>query len=305
MGVQARALVSVIIPCWNQAHVLSDAIKSAVSRDFPVEVIVVDDGSTDGAAAALDGQFPEVRYIRQSHRAPAAARNRGLADAGGEFIIVLDAGDRLLPGAIDAAARALSARPECVMAYGRCVMTGPDGTIWPTPEPPAVLSGHHAALLRTNLIWMSAMAILRRDAVMHAGGYALGFDTAADYDLYLRLTSRHPVCDHGHLVATYRRRPDARSHDVTRALRDTLAVMRRNRPDDPKLQSAWGEGYRNWQEFYGTLLVEEIRGHLHARAPWSAFRKALTLAHLAPRVFRREAAKKTRLTLQPRLGSGV
>lgn len=304
MEVQARALVSIIISCCNQARFLPDTIKSAASRDFPADVIVIDDGSTDGAAAVLDGpQFPDVRYVRQSNRGLAAARNRGLAEALGDFLIFLDAGDRLLPGAIDAAARALSARPECVMAYGRCVLTGEDGTIWPTPEPPAVLSGHHAALLRTNLIWMPAMAILRRDAVVRAGGYGLGFDAAADYDLYLRLTSQRPVCDHGRLVAVCRRHSDATSSEASRLLRDTLAVMRRNQPTDPKLRIAWDEGYRSWQEFYGTHLVEEIRAHLRARAPWPALRKATTLARLAPHVCRREIARKSRLTLQPRLRS--
>ena len=191
------------------------------------------------------------------------------------------------------------------MAYGRCVLMGVDGTTRPTAEPRVVLSGHHAALLRTNLIWMPAMAILRRDVVDRAGGFAAGFDAASDYDLYLRLTSRYPVCDHGHVVAAYRRRSDSVSSDAGLMLRETLAVMRRNWPDNPNLQSAWRDGYRNWQEFYGTHLVEEIRRHLHARAAWLAFGKALSLARLAPRVFVRELAKQTRLSLQPRLRPGL
>ena len=294
-----------MIPCFNQGRYLVDSIKSIASHDFPTEVIVVDHASTEGAQAVIASRFPGVRYIRQASRGLAAARNRGLAEACGEFVIFLDAGDRLLPGAIDAAVRGLSARRECVMAYGRGVMMGADGTIWPTPEPPAVRSGHHAAFLRTNLIWTAGMAILRRDAVEREGGFAEGFDGAADYDLYLRLTARHPVCDHGHLVAAYGGHSDAINNNVSRMLREMLTVMRRNRPTDPRLQIAWQEGYRSWQEFYGTHLVEEILAHARAHEAWLALRKGLTLARLAPHVFKRELAKKTRLSLQPRLGPGL
>lgn len=304
MSSQVRAQVSVVIPCFNQARYLADAIDSAVSRDFPLEIIVVDDGSTDGTEGVAATRSA-VRCIRQPHRGVAAARNRGLADARGEYVIFLDPDDRLLPGAIDAAVRGLSARPECVMAYGRCVMMGRDGTIWRSAERPVVRSGHHAALLRTNLIWMPAMAILRRNAVEQAGGFAPGFDAASDYDLYLRLTSRFPVCDHGQLVAASRRPAHSPGTDAERKLRETLAVMRRNRPGNPNLESAWRDGYRNWQELYGTRLVDEIRDHVHARAAWPACRKAFSLARLAPRVFGRELAKKTRLTVQPRLRPGV
>lgn len=300
-----RPLVSVVIPCLNQRRHLPDAIESAVSDDVPTEIIVVDDGSTDGSAALVMSRFPGARCIRQSGRGLAAARNRGIEAAFGEFIIFLNADDRLLPGAIDIAVRALSARPDCVMAYGRSVMIGSDGTTWPTAERPAVRSGHHAALLRTNLIWVPAMAILRREALLEAGGFALGFDAVADYDLYLRLTSRYAVSDHGHVVAAYRRQPDTIDSDASAMLRETLTVMRRNRPRDAHLQSAWHEGYRNWQEFYGTHLVEEICGHLHAHAAAPAARKAFTLARLAPQVFARELVRATRVMPQPRLGSGV
>ncbi len=88
------------------------------------------------------------------------------------------------------------------------------------------------------------------------------------------------------------------SGNAGRMLRDTLAVMARNRPQaDPARLEAWRDGYRNWQDFYGTQLVEEIRLHLRAGDSAVAMRKSLTLARLAPVVFMREAAKKTRLTL--------
>jgi glycosyltransferase involved in cell wall biosynthesis len=260
-----------------------------------VQVIVVDDGSTDRTAAVARG-FDNALLIRQSNCGLAAARNRGLRAATGDYLIFLDADDRLLPGAIDAGVRALAARPACAMAYGRCVMMGPDGEFWPTPDVATVRSGHHAALLQTNLIWTPAIAIFRRDAVVQAGGFAPGFDAAADYDLYLRVSLDAPIDDHGQLVAAYRRHGASMSRGAARMLRDTLAVMRHNCPGDhSELRRAWGEGYARWQDFYGTQLVEEIRGQLRAREIHDAARQAMVLAALAPRVFVRELARKARV----------
>jgi len=286
-----RPLVSVVIPCHNQAQFLADAVKSAAARSVRVQVIVVDDGSTDHTATVACG-FDDVLLIRQTKRGLSDARNCGLRASTGEYLIFLDADDRLVPGAIDVGVRALSGRPACAMAYGRCVMMGPEGDWWPTPDIPTVRSGHHAALLQTNLIWTTAMAIFRRDAVVQAGGFATGCDGAADYDLYLRVSRVAPMDDHGQLVAAYRQHAGS-SGGAARMLRDTLAVMRRNCPGDhPELRRAWREGYAGWQDFYGAHLLEEIRQQLRTREIDGAARQAMVLASLAPRVFMRELAKK-------------
>jgi hypothetical protein len=161
-----------------------------------------------------------------------------------------------------------------------------------------VPSEHYRAFLRTNPIWMPAMAIFRRDWVVRAGGFAAGFDGAADYDLYLRTARDRPIHDHGRLVAAYRQHPDSMSRNAERMLRETLAVMNRNRPDHGvELLDAWRDGYRGWQDFYGTHLVEEIRCQLRQGGHSVATRKALTLARLAPTILRRELARKTRVAL--------
>ncbi|HWO47940.1 MAG TPA: glycosyltransferase family A protein, partial [Solirubrobacterales bacterium] len=114
----AAPLVSVVIPCWNQAHYLGEAIESALSQSYPsLEVIVVDDGSEDNSAAVA-ARFPGVRCLRQGNSGVAAARNRGLAEAGGEYAVFLDADDRLLPDALAVGVRELEARPETAFAAG-------------------------------------------------------------------------------------------------------------------------------------------------------------------------------------------
>jgi glycosyltransferase involved in cell wall biosynthesis len=285
-------VVSVVIPCYNQAHFLGIAIESVVSQDPRAEVVVVDDGSTDDTGRVASS-YAGVVCLRQENRGLAAARNSGFTASRGALVIFLDADDCLLPGGIAAGVEALRGRPDCAMAYGRCVMMGPDGSQWPTPRLPVLDAGHHAAFLRSNPIWMPGAAILRREAFDRAGGFAAGFDAAADYDLYLRITREAPVHDHGLLVAAYRQHPASMSGSAARMLRETLTVMRRHRARaGGVLAPAWREGRRNWQGFYGTRLVEEIRRHVRAGELWPALRKTATLARLAPWVLRHELARK-------------
>ncbi len=101
------------------------------------------------------------------------------------------------------------------------------------------------------------------------------------------------MCDHGQLVAAYRRDPEGTTGNAARMLRETLCVMRANRPSgDRGLLDAWREGYRSWQDVYGTQLAEEIRRDLREGGVWRVARKAATLLHLAPSVFRRELMRK-------------
>ena len=93
-------LASVIIPCYNQAHFLHEAIESASAQTYSHrEILVVDDGSTDNTAKVTAG-YPGVRYVRQENLGVASARNTGFKQSRGEYLVFLDADDRLLPEAL-------------------------------------------------------------------------------------------------------------------------------------------------------------------------------------------------------------
>src|ERR687890_532744 len=97
--------VSVVIPCYNQARFLGEAIQSVLSQGYTdLEIIVVDDGSKDGTEEVASGyarEDPRVRLIRRENGGLAEARNRGLAEAGGEYVVFLDSDDRLVSGALE------------------------------------------------------------------------------------------------------------------------------------------------------------------------------------------------------------
>lgn len=91
---QGRPMVSVIVPVYNGEEYLAEALESVLAQDYhPTEIIVVDDGSTDGTAQVASRLKDSIRYIYQPNSGPAAARNRGLSAAGGEVIGFLDADD--------------------------------------------------------------------------------------------------------------------------------------------------------------------------------------------------------------------
>src|SRR5207249_5665470 len=107
--------VSVIVPLYNLREFVGDAIESVLAQTLPahqLELIVVDDGSTDGGAEVVRHFVPPVRYLRQENRGLSAARNTGIRAARAPFLAFLDADDRLLPDKLAAQLEVFSPRPE-------------------------------------------------------------------------------------------------------------------------------------------------------------------------------------------------
>lgn len=297
-------MISVVIPCYNQGTFLPDAVESVGAPTRGVEIVVVDDGSTDDTrerAESMAQQQAHVRVVHQPNGGVAAARNRGLDEAAGRYVVFLDADDRLAPGALDIGARACDTHPESAFVFGRCRMMSLDGALLPTPLYPRIERHHYFELLRRNYIWTPATVMFRREAVEQAGGFNGVANASADYDLYLRLARNQPVHDHGQIVAHYRRHPLNMSGNSARMLRETLATLRAQKPfvdGDPEALAAYREGWRNWQEFYGSYLANEIGEHVRAREWLAATRKATVLGILHPRGLAHHAQRKTAITIR-------
>jgi glycosyltransferase involved in cell wall biosynthesis len=271
-------LVTVVIPCHNQAHFLSEAIESVLGQSYPCrEVIVVDDGSTDdtGAVAA---RFPEVRTIVQTRQGLAAARNEGLRHAGGDYVVFLDADDRLLPRALEIGARRLGEDPEAAFVSGGHVRVTADGTLLEQPEQNPVQQDHYLALLSGNYIGMHAAVMYRREALEAVGGFDRSLARCEDYDLYLRVARRFRVLSHEEPVAEYRLHDANMSRDTAAMLTSVLGVLRtevRRVTLDEAGRRAYRAGLAAWRDYYGRDLLRDVQAAVHGRM---AFRRALRSA---------------------------
>jgi glycosyltransferase involved in cell wall biosynthesis len=280
-------LVSVVITCYNHGHFLGEAIESALGQSYPhVEVIVVDDGSTDDAPAVAAG-YDGVRTVWQPNQGLSAARNTGIQEAMGDFIVFLDADDRLRPGAVEAGLACFEAHPGSAFVSGDHIRITVDGALLRTHEPPRDEPDPYLRLLRGNYIGMHAAVLYRRTALLAAGGFDPALPACEDYDLYLRIARDASVASHETVVAEYRIHGQNMSRDAAFMLRAVLRVLHRQREavqGEPEREEAYWEGLAIWKDYYGEELAEQLRGTLQADEPvWRAARPALALVRYAPR----------------------
>ncbi len=264
----AAGLVSVVIPCYNQAHFLGEAIQSVLSQSYPrFEVVVVDDGSTDDTSEVAV-RYPQVRCVRQDNQGVSAARNSGLRSSEGEYVVFLDADDRLLPGALEAGLECLKAHPGCAFASGRYRFIAGDGSFLKEQRERSVEKDSYVALLRRNYIGPPAVAMYRRAVFASVGGFDPPADMSADTDIYLRIARRFPICSHEEEVAEYRWHGTNTSGDAARMLSTALYVLRKQRKHakrNKQYKEAYEAGVRIRRGAHGDRLVNEVRARARER----------------------------------------
>ena len=282
------ALVSVVIPCHDQAHFLGEAIESVLAQTYPhFEVVVVDDGSTDNTEEVAS-RYPGVRCVRQENRGLAAARNTGIRRSNGGHLVFLDADDRLLPGALEAGLRCFRDHPESAFVAGRYRYVAFDGSPLPTPQPPRPESDHFAALLRNCYISTLAAAMWQRMVLEHLGVFDTSVCFSSDRDLYLRVAKQYPVHHHGEVVAEYRKPDTSMTYEAASMLESEVTVLRRQRKytsSRERYKEAYNLGIRHSQDSFGKPLIEESLVYLQEQQWRSAISALLVLIRYHPRGF--------------------
>ena len=281
-------LVTVAVACYNQGRFLGEAIESALGQTHGrVEVVVVDDGSTDDTPDVA-ARYPEVRTVRQPNAGLSAARNTGAREARGAFVVFLDADDRLRLDAVAAGLACFRDHPASAFVSGGYVCVASDGAPLAEPEPFARDVTPYLQLLRGNYIGMHAAVMYRRDVLLAAGGFDPSLPACEDYDLYLRLARDHPAASHEAVVAEYRIHDENMSHDASLMLPAVLRVLDRQREavrGDPRREAAYRYGVSNWKAYYGRPLLDALRTTARTgTARRRAVRAARALAGHAPDV---------------------
>jgi glycosyltransferase involved in cell wall biosynthesis len=187
-----KPLVSVVIPTFNRAHCIEQAIRSALKQNFTdYEIIIADDGSTDAteqAVARIDD--PRVRFIRKTNGGCSSARNFGVANAAGKYVAFLDSDDEWDPRWLETTVAIMEGDPATGAVYGSLARIGADGSDhgifdvsvggrYREASVPYVLS-QASGLLGSNII-------ARRDVVQQIGGWDETFPTSGDFEFGLRL----------------------------------------------------------------------------------------------------------------------
>lgn len=193
----SNPLVSIVIPTFNRKRYVCDAIDSCLAQTYQnCEVIVIDDGSTDGTGDHLRGEYGDrIRYIRQENQGPAIARNTGIWQARGDYIHFLDADDQLAANKVDTCLRLFLQRPDIDVLHTYYQFVASDGRTRVETSPfPRFTDDIFCELLRLtgNHILISS-TIIRTAVLREIGGFQHdpGFRSAEDWDLFLRLASKH------------------------------------------------------------------------------------------------------------------
>ena len=238
--------ISVVIPVYNAEKFLERALHSVVSQTAPVhEIVVVDDGSTDGSRAVAERFGSRVRCVRQENAGVSAARNRGIEESTGEWIAFLDADDEWLPFKIERQVALLL--PQSEIKWCACNhSSGLDGAQLPSPIPAWVRdqlacepSVPYFSAAMKGLVFQSSGFVIHRSIFDEVGVFDPALKIGEDCDLWWRIAMRYPriaycpePCYHyfldapGSLTKRYRDR-SARLSNICDNLRRSREVGRR------------------------------------------------------------------------------
>jgi glycosyltransferase involved in cell wall biosynthesis len=300
--ISPRPTISVVIPAYNHARFLPDAIRSVEApKGADVEIIVVDDGSIDDSAAVARAEG--VRCIVQRNRGVASARNAGLAATRGEYVAFLDADDRLLPEALQRALDAFAIEPGAAFVAGAFHYIDEKGDFIRPSRKPLVTRDHRCHLLESNFIAMHATVMYRRDFLSAIGAFDETLNACDDYDVYLRVARSFPIRCHDAVVAEYRLHGANKSSNAAGMLDGVMRVLLRHRPrhDEAKeLQEAWRRGVAFYRDFYGEQAAFDLGARLRSPGTRSrALRELFVLARRHPRALVNHALQKLPFARRP------
>ncbi|MBC6610245.1 glycosyltransferase [Hymenobacter sp. BT507] len=252
----ALPVVSVIIPCYNQAHFLGKALASVQQQSYPaVEIVLVDDGSTDNTRAVALAYEPALRYVYQDNQGLSAARNTGIRHSTGTYLVFLDADDWLYPQALALNVAHLQQHPHAAFVSGAFTRVFVDENRLQYEAKP-IDADHYLHLLRGNYIGMIAAVLYQRWAFEEVL-YDPTLRNCEDYDVYLRVARCHPVLHHTEFIAAYRLHTTNMSGNIPAMLEGILKVRATQKPllASAREKAAYAYGDKFLRNFYCLELL--------------------------------------------------
>jgi len=185
--------VSVIIPTYNRAHILREAIDSVLSQKYNnLELMVVDDGSTDETKEVVSWYIPRLTYIYQERQGVSAARNRGIDLARGNYLAFLDSDDLWLPNKLYLQMEFMENNPKALICYTEEIWIRRGVRVNPMKKHKKYSGMIFEHCLPLCTISPSS-ALITRSLLKEIGGFDEGLKVCEDYDLWLRISARYPI----------------------------------------------------------------------------------------------------------------
>ena len=221
------ALVSVVIPTYNGERFIADTLRAVLAQSHPaVEIIVVDDGSSDGTCQVVQATAPRAQLLQQQNARVSAARNKGLGAARGEFVIFLDQDDIWHPEQLARQVAWMQQHTEFGAVVCRYHHWHPEGTaypvpatIWP-PDPGLVTEPDFTGWVYHQFLFdcwaLTSGTLIRKSAIETAGAFDISLPYSEDWDLWLRLSQQVPFALLQWPPVLYRQHPVQGSREVRR-----------------------------------------------------------------------------------------
>ena len=247
----ATPLVSVLIPTYNRADFILEAIDSVLAQDYPaVEILVVDDGSTDNTAELLQPyvESGRIRFFQQPNQGQSVARNLALKESRGEFICFLDSDNRWLPGKLKRELEVFAQYPDTDIVYGDDIQIDEQGREISRRNMRRYSGRITPYLFRDNCVSMNT-TMVRRRCFDEMGGLEVGRRAADDYELWLRFSARYTFRYVPEFFAEYRVMADQISSNKDRRFASNEQILRNFQQRFPEAMSP-AEFRRGWSHFF-------------------------------------------------------
>jgi glycosyltransferase involved in cell wall biosynthesis len=258
---------SIIVTTHNRPHLVSRAVQSAYAAGRDVEVVVVDDASTDDTAKVCRA-LPEIKYVRVEHnQGVAGARNIGMVASRGEYLSFLDDDDIRLPDTLDAQIEMLERQPQAGLIYGRAIWGHQEGTTGSRSYPSDCPEGEvFWKLLSRNFIPCGS-AVFRRACLARVGLLDTTIPGIDDWDLWVRIAEIYPIVSSKTPAIIWRKSTPASGQGTSQAASLVAMSVRKFRDSWMNLSRATGAPARIrrsvWREFSENmaehLLWESVR----------------------------------------------
>jgi glycosyltransferase involved in cell wall biosynthesis len=290
------ALVSIIIPYYNQQLFIAETVSSAKRQTYQnTEIIVVDDGSPVAAAPYLRG-IDGIQLFRTENQGCPATRNFGFARSSGDYLIFLDGDDVLLPGAIEAHLAELAQHPDVGLSFGPIRTIDEQGEQISPAHVCRPRRDYYLAFLEANPICSPGATMIRRSAFIEAGMFDERLRAQVDdYDLYLRLARKCRVVQHNFCVLDYRRHSNNVSKDLEKMLAGTLALL-----DQMEASDKLGPAHRRRLRYGRKRWIHRFRPQKTiAYQLRDIYYKVRTMFNVPPRAYYNELKATIRRTINP------